>query len=124
MSVPFIVLPKRLLSLSVRQKSGNTLYGPYTGAIRFKNSYNTRIVEASEVLTQRLRHFAVTQTSESMWLPGTGYGYYPVCGSGYDEMTHEQMPQPIKKSTAYGRHLAAIFYCLTPAACMPAGQQL
>jgi hypothetical protein len=86
-------MPRRLRSLRVRQKSGTLVNGPYTGKIRFKNSYNTEIVAAETTTTD----FVVTTRVNFSAAAGSGAGYFPVCGSGYDEETNEQIPQPIKQ---------------------------
>lgn len=85
-------MPRRLRSISVKQLTGTVTNGPYTGKIRFKNSYNTEIVPAETTITD----FVVNTRIDFSAVAGTGIGYFPVCGSGYDENTNEPIPQPIK----------------------------
>lgn len=85
-------LPKRLRSLKVRQRSGTVINGPYVGNIRFKNNYNTELVVADTTVNNFLVNTRVTLSA----VAGSGAGYFPVCGEGYDEETNEPIPQPIK----------------------------
>ena len=94
-------MPKRLLSLGVRQKNGTVIYGPFIGALALKNGYNTTIIEAEK--TNVSSHSFVANTNIRIsGVAGSGAGYYPVCGSGYDETTHELLPQPIKRINGVG----------------------
>ncbi|NDD52297.1 hypothetical protein EBZ39_00195 [bacterium] len=86
-------MPKRLLSLRVRQRNGTVVNGPYTGNIRFTNNYNTEITAAATTTS----NFLVNTNVSFLGVAGTGAGYFPVCGSGYDEATQEIIPQPIKQ---------------------------
>lgn len=91
-------LPKRLRSLSVRQRSGTVVNGPYVGNITFKNNYNTAIVAAETTTNNFLVNTRVTLSA----VAGSGAGYFPVCGDGYDEETNEPIPQPIKSINGVG----------------------
>lgn len=107
------MLPKRLLSLSVKQKNGATVLGPYTGKLAFKNFYNTTVSIDEQTSVNGLNTSAVRIGA----VAGTGAGYYPVCGSGYDALTHEIIPQPIRQingvtGTAAGDFLMSATDCL------------
>lgn len=91
-------LPRRLRSLKVRQRSGTVVNGPYIGNITFKNNYNTEIVAAETTTNNFLVNTRVTFGA----VAGTGAGYFPVCGDGYDEDTNEPIPQPIKTINGVG----------------------
>jgi hypothetical protein len=84
-------LPKRLLSLRVKQRSGTTVLGPYTGNVVFKNGYNTEITATSSV-SNYLKNTEVRLSA----VAGSGAGYYPVCGDGFDQGIGPRPPQPIR----------------------------
>lgn len=86
-------MPRRLRSLRVRQRDGTTTNGPYTGKVRFRNNFNVEIDPGDTTTTNFIRNTRVTFSAEA----GSGTGYFPVCGSGYDEETQELIPQPIKQ---------------------------
>ena len=84
-------MPRRVRSLSVRQNSGPLVLGPYTGKVIFSNGYNTLLVAGPTTTTNFVVNTDVTFSAE----PGTGEGYYPICGDVVDEETQENIPQPI-----------------------------
>lgn len=86
-------MPKRLRSLRVRQKSGTITTGPYSGKIRFKNNYNTELTTGDTTTSG----FVVDTRINFSAVAGSGAGYFPVCGDGYDEETQELIPQAIRR---------------------------
>ena len=98
-------MPKRLRSLSVRQNSGTTTIGPYVGKIRFRNNYNVEISAADTTTSAFVTTTRVNFSAE----PGSGAGYFPVCGDGYDEETQEPIPQPIKQINGVAANSAGDF---------------
>lgn len=74
-------LPKRLRSLSVRAKNSDVTSGPYFGNVHFKNGYNTEIITNPPTIEQRVINTNINFSAEA----GTGVGYFPECGDGYDE---------------------------------------
>lgn len=68
-------MPKRVKAISVKQKSGPTVYGPYAGNIVFANNYNTELATASTAVGFR-NNTLITLNAAS----GSGAGYYPECG--------------------------------------------
>jgi hypothetical protein len=84
-------MPRRVRSLSVRQKNGTLTLGPYTGKFVFNQGYNTTLVPAPTTTTR----FVVDTAIDFAAVAGTGRGFYPVCGDVIDEDTKELIPQPI-----------------------------
>lgn len=99
-------LPRRLRSLRVRQRGGTLVNGPYTGNVRFKNNYNTELVTGETTTTNFLVNTRVTFSA----VAGSGAGYFPVCGDGYDEETNEPIPQPIKTINGVGPNKPGDFF--------------
>lgn len=71
-------MPKRLKSLSVRQKAGTLTVGPYSGAITLKNKYNTELTAVGPLTNNFRSNTNITISAAS----GSGFGYYPRCGTG------------------------------------------
>lgn len=90
-------MPRRLLSLSTRARSGTAVHGPYTGKITFRNSYNTTLVPAATTNNNYLTKTNITIAA----VAGSGLGYYPECGSGFDE-DNNPLPQPIRRINGVG----------------------
>lgn len=83
-------LPRRLLSLSVRQQGSPLKAGPYIGNVLLKNNYNTEITAGTTQTNNFIVNTNITLTAGA----GIGAGYFYVCGQGYDEL--DAPPQPIR----------------------------
>jgi hypothetical protein len=97
-------LPKRLLSLRVKQRSGTEVFGPYIGNVVFKNGYNTEIVTTPSTANY-LKNTEVRLSA----VAGSGAGYYPVCGDGFDQSTGQPTPQPIRTINGAAANAAGDF---------------
>jgi hypothetical protein len=98
-------LPRRLLSVSVRQETGTTVNGPYVGNLIFSNYYNTTVTAAARTTSNFVSNTNVTFAG----VAGSGFGYYPVCGNLYDEETQQKIPQPIRRINGVGATAAGDF---------------
>lgn len=98
-------LPKRLRSLSVRQRNGTTKAGPYTGNVTFKNGYNTTLIAAETTTTSFIVNTRVTFSATA----GSGAGYYSECGDNYDAENQTTAPQPIRTINGVGARTAGDF---------------
>ena len=106
-------MPKRLKTVSVRQRNGDLVLGPYDGRLKFRNNYNTEIVAANPTTTNFIKNTSLTFSA----VAGSGAGYFPVCGQGYDAETGARLPQPIRQingvqANAYGDFLLSGADCL------------
>jgi len=72
-------MPKRLLSMRVR--NGQTTTARYKGSFKFVNGYNTELITNPPTIEQRVINTNINFSAEA----GTGVGYFPECGDGYDE---------------------------------------
>ena len=106
-------LPKRVLSISVRQKNGELVDGPYRGDLVFRNGYNTTL----EAENPTINNFRINTRINIAAEAGSGVGYYPVCDAIVDEETSEIIPQPVRRINGvngdeYGDFLLSATDCL------------